>query len=328
MTVKNPSAKSDIMVVARDEIPAINTVEQDGKIQTLGELRDFQWNSHLKKFFPPNSEFSISWVRLQKDEVLPKHKHPIQTMMIFHRGSGEMLGDSPGPVQEGDVVVVPPGKEHGFVGGPDGLYAFSIQFGAGLYTNPEQPRVMFSHSKLAELKKYNEQCLEKLLQRPFFNLFIDGSLNDSKLLQRYINCMAVWSNVINTPLPIRTEAQYNVQQGFFDPMLESLVHWFAYQILVLDYAEKALIVHWVIEPMAQHYHDLVKAVFSGKMYKHQFDLHFRFADKLIFSEENLRDLSQAEYHRLKEVLILAWSALEAMLDRIFELMKEERHLAV
>ncbi len=312
------SPENDVAVVARDEIPAIHSIEQNGETHYLGEVRDFQWHDTLKEFFPPSSEFSISWVCLKKDEMLPKHTHPIQTMMVFYQGSGAMLGQNPRSVQEGDVVVVPTGSEHGFIGGPEGLYAFSIQFGSGLYTNPQQPRVLFSEGQkqLAVLKKYNEQCARKFVQRPFFTLLKDGSLEDPKKLEIFLNCMNTWLRIMDATWFSRRDDQ----SDFFDPVLESLVDWFSYQMLVLDYAEKAVIIYWVIELASRQYHALAKASVSAALYKKYFHQHFTLHAKCQpLDEVSLHNLSRHSYHRLKEIIILSWNTLEAMIDRVFEL---------
>src|SRR4051812_38816049 len=115
-----------IQVVKRDTIPPIREVEHDGKVHSLGELRDFRWSEELRSFMPEDSEFSVSWVKLESGEVLAAHTHPIQSMMVVYAGSGDLLGDLCRHIAEGDVVVVPKGRQHGFVAGPEGLFALSI----------------------------------------------------------------------------------------------------------------------------------------------------------------------------------------------------------
>lgn len=132
-----------IQVVKRGTIPPITSVEQDGEVHLLGELRDFRWSDRLREFMPDPEQLSVSWVVLKSGETLQTHVHPIQSMMVVYEGSGEMLGDLERPIARGDVIVVPAGRRHGFTGGAAGLHALSIQFGAGLYTAPEKPRVVF-----------------------------------------------------------------------------------------------------------------------------------------------------------------------------------------
>src|SRR5262245_26204901 len=123
--------EGDIQIVTKESIRALTRVEEDGKVYELGELRDLRWSEVLARFLGA-SPLSIAWVRLSAGEVLAEHRHPVQSLMVFHRGSGEMRGDIQRPINAGDVVVVPAGCEHGFVGGPEGLFGLSIQFGEGL----------------------------------------------------------------------------------------------------------------------------------------------------------------------------------------------------
>src|SRR5687767_1068807 len=152
-----------IQVVSRNAIPPIQSVEQDGVVHQLGELRDFRWNALLRDFMPASSGFSVSWVRLGYREVLEPHVHPIQSMMVFYAGSGTILGDLERSVAKDDVVIVPAGCKHGFIGGPNGLQALSIQFGEGLYTTPEKPRVEFvdPENSVNGLLAYNQRRIEE-----------------------------------------------------------------------------------------------------------------------------------------------------------------------
>jgi quercetin dioxygenase-like cupin family protein len=134
----------EMQVVKRETIPPITSVEHDGQVHVLGELRDFRWSERLREFMPDPEQLSVSWVVLQCGETLEAHVHPIQSMMVVYQGSGEMLGDLERAISQGDVIVVPAGQRHGFTGGASGLYALSIQFGASLYTTPERPRVVFA----------------------------------------------------------------------------------------------------------------------------------------------------------------------------------------
>jgi quercetin dioxygenase-like cupin family protein len=120
-----------IQVIPRDAIPPIQSAEREGVVQVRGELRDFRWNSLLREFMPASSRFSVSWVRLGYGEVLAPHAHVSQSMLVCYAGNGTILGDLEGPISKEDVVIVPAGSKHGFVGGPGGLQAILIRFGEG-----------------------------------------------------------------------------------------------------------------------------------------------------------------------------------------------------
>src|SRR5262245_52762286 len=112
-----PSMERTIQIVSRDAIPSIHEVNQGNDVHLLGELRDFRWSEPLRAFMPDASEFSVSWVGLVDGEVLQPHVHPIQSLMVVYSGSGEVMGDLCRPLSAGDIVVVPAGCVHGFVGG-------------------------------------------------------------------------------------------------------------------------------------------------------------------------------------------------------------------
>src|SRR4051812_25496464 len=146
-------------LVKREEVPAIHTVEQDGETHVIGEFRDFRWNDALRKFLEHAKEFSVSWAVLRHREVLKAHVHPIQSMMVVYAGAGEVFGDLCRPLRGGDVLVVPAGCSHGFVGGIESMCAVTIQLGRGFYTNPNKPRISFvdDENSLQALVAYNQK---------------------------------------------------------------------------------------------------------------------------------------------------------------------------
>jgi quercetin dioxygenase-like cupin family protein len=139
----NNTALEEVQVIARNNIPAIHSITQNGEVHHLGEVRDFQWHEVLKNFLPSNEMISFSWVRLKPGERLLPHAHPMKSMIILVKGSGRLTGQKNLPLQEGDIVITPPNCSHGFDSGEDGVYGFSIQFEEGIYTDPENARVKF-----------------------------------------------------------------------------------------------------------------------------------------------------------------------------------------
>lgn len=344
--------QQNVFVLNRDAIPAIHSVEQDDKQHDIGELRDFRWQAQLEQFMPPATDLSISWVALQHEQVLEPHTHPIQSMMIFYRGSGRMLGQKPQAVGEGDIVVVPSGCEHGFVGGPQGLYALSIQFGNGLYTRPDAPRVMFSDEGygLPQLVAHNRERLAEFRRKPLFELIQDGTLGDPKKRKTFLDALQIWVDGNQTLLfsrqascrdpsyePIffqhmleemgheklharREDAASRATSTLRDPALEAITAWFPYQMLLLDNIEKAAIIHLVIENASIAYHELAKPHLSRYVNTEYFDVHIE-ADggHAALGEELLRGQDARTYLRLKEVIDEAWDMLGAMTDRVVEL---------
>src|SRR6185312_5101589 len=88
---------------------------------------------------------SISWGYLEPGETLGVHVHPTESLIVVATGQGRILGDLEADITDGDVVLIPGGCRHGFVGaGAHGYWALSIQFeGSGLYEDPSRPRSRF-----------------------------------------------------------------------------------------------------------------------------------------------------------------------------------------
>jgi quercetin dioxygenase-like cupin family protein len=136
---------NEVLVVRRSDIPVIYEVEENGQRHTLGEHRDFRRHALLREHVPENARLAMSWVQLTPKQVLDPHLHPILSMIIICRGSGLLIGDRESVLNEGDIVVVGPGRLHGFVGGePAGFTALSVQFEQqGLYEDKDRALVSF-----------------------------------------------------------------------------------------------------------------------------------------------------------------------------------------
>lgn len=139
---KDNPALNEVQVIARNDIPAIHSITQDGVVHNLGELRDFQWHETLKDFMPSNKLLSFSWVHLKPGDSLAPHEHPMKGMIIIVKGSARLTGQKNLLLKEGDVVITPPWASHGFEAIEES-HGLSIQFEEGIYTDPENARVTF-----------------------------------------------------------------------------------------------------------------------------------------------------------------------------------------
>jgi mannose-6-phosphate isomerase-like protein (cupin superfamily) len=342
----------EIQVISRNAIPPIQSVETGGALHELGELRDFRWNDKLRDFMPSAARFSVSWVRLGPGEVLEPHVHPIQSLMVFYAGSGEMLGDAQRSLAKDDVVVVPAGCAHGFVGGPQGLFALSIQFGEGLYTALEKPRVVFTEEQqgLPALLAYNKKRLAEFEKRPLFDLLADGTLDDPKRRKIYLDALQTWvdgnqallfarqancidpkfSSVFLTHMQEemghdalhkdRADGILPSESQSRDALMEAITNFFTYQMYVLDNAEKAAVIHLVIENASIAYHTRATPALAKYVNDEYFDVHLENdADHAAMGEELVRDMAPRDYARLHEVVGEAWDMIGAMTDRLVEL---------
>ncbi len=326
----------DIRIVHREVIPLIQEVEQGGDVHVLGELRDFRWHEQLREFMPDAGEFSISWVQLEPDEVLQPHTHPIQTMLVIYAGSGRLLGDLRRPLRKGDIVVVPPGCAHGFAGGPDRLSGLSIQFGHGLYSNPESARVVFSGegSRFESTAAYNESRLEAYRQGSLFELLTDGTLDYPNKRAVHLDHLTRWlagyhravlafqaSSPRNNRLDASPSGQLAVEvaaaakRGGGDPLLEAFVDWFAHRMYVLDFHEKAAVLHLVLGQAVHSYFRQAAGVLEESDLAPLFD-----SDQAVDScLRVLRSQSPGAHARVRRILAEAWDIIRAMSERMVSL---------
>lgn len=213
-----PPQREEIKIVRRDEIPTLTTVVVDNVEQNLGILKDFRKHPDLLEFLPDDSRISLAWVSLKPLEVLESHVHPIKTMIIMCHGKGRIQGEIDAEFSDGDIVIIPSGCLHGFVGGgEDRFWALSVQFeGRGIYENPNEAQVKFAGDRPAVMPaKVGNQGLAKLLQRnkqfvedhkknPMFELVTSGRLADERLRNRFFDCVQVWSNFFQKTILARS----------------------------------------------------------------------------------------------------------------------------
>jgi quercetin dioxygenase-like cupin family protein len=334
-------------IVKRAAIPAITSVEHDGTHHALGELRDFRWSDELRAFMPDPSEFSVSWVALRHGETLAPHVHPIQSMMVVYKGSGQMLGDLVRSIAEGDVVVVPPGRLHGFTGGPEGLFALSIQFGEGLYTAPESPRVVFSdqESSLEALLRANAKRALGFVARPIFELLRDGTLEHAACFDAFASGIGIWRHGIRDLMLLRQvssgnpryEAAFRLAAGapgaegerprepsVRDPAIEAIAGWFSYQMYLLDDAEKAVLTHLVLASASSIFDERAAAALAHSKGRRLPSLAPVAARAQASAAELLQYESPRGYARLRGIVGEAWDMIEAMTDRVVSLTRAAR----
>jgi mannose-6-phosphate isomerase-like protein (cupin superfamily) len=142
------TTEKNVKIIHRNAIPALKSIEIGNNVHNLGLLLDFRKNRDLAAFLPEQGRFSLSWVRLKKEETLSAHAHPTVSMIIITEGEGVTMGDIQQPIAAGDIVIVSPHSKHGFTGkGKEGFWALSIQFeGLGLYEDPTRARVKFAQN--------------------------------------------------------------------------------------------------------------------------------------------------------------------------------------
>lgn len=333
---------NDVQIIKRAAIPAITSIEEAGEVHQLGELRDFSWSEPLKTFLGSGSGFSASWVQLAHEEVLKPHTHPVLSMMVFYAGAGQMIGDLSQPLGGDEVVVVPAGCLHGFVGGPPGLYALSIQFAGGLYSTPERPRVVFSRDEesLARLLELSQRRAQSFRTKPMFELLGSGTLASASKRRAFLEALRVWLDGMET-LSVSRYASCNdplFQPAFRehlltfiepgkarvstggskrDPALEALTHWFSHQMYVLDNAEKTAIVCLVVDKVNALLRSGVARAWGEPLAGELFGALGRDGDAaLARGVELLAHGTPAMYARWLELVAEAWDMADTVTERV------------
>jgi quercetin dioxygenase-like cupin family protein len=337
---------NEVAIIPRSAIPAISSVQHEGQEHQLGEVRDFQWHETLKNFLP-DLGYSFSWVRLKSGESLKPHVHPTKSMIIIVKGNGQLTGQKNQIFSEGDIIIVPPGCSHGFeCRDAEGFHALSIQFEGGLYTQPQMPRVEFTRESytLQKLLDYNQVRLKEFSNRPFFTMIENGTLDDAKKRQIYLDSLQIWTEGNQTLLFARqgTCHDENFRKVFLKHLQEEVGHddlyndrddhkektnfkdagmtaittWFLHQMFVLDNLEKAAIIHLVIESASDEYHTRAKPFLAKYINDKYFEAHAIDCDHIQMGVDLLDGYSAKTYRRLHEVIDKAWDMLNSMVDRV------------
>lgn len=343
--------ESVITLIPRADIPAIFEVEKEGKTVSLGELRDFKWHDYLKKFLPNDDSVSFSWVKLLPGEILRTHVHSTASMIICYKGEGEFIGDKNGLISEGDVVAVPANCQHGFIGrGLEGLWALSIQFGAGLYTDPTNARVTFieDNASFESMLAFNQSCIENFKQSRFLKMLTDGTLSNPAKRQRYVDALQIWSDYNQDLLfarqgtsgdsyfspiflqhmfeevghdRVHAERQENFESKSLieDPVIEAVAHWFICQMFRADNIVKTALIHLIIENGSDIYHKIARPVLNATVNDHYFELHEADTEHAKIALKLLNQLSPVQYKELHKILDKGWKMLACMTNRVCEL---------
>lgn len=325
-------------IVKRDAMPLIRSIDKDGVEHGLGEFRDFRWSDPLREFLPHMEEFSMSWASLAHREVLKAHTHPIQSMMVIYKGEGAVFGDLNRPLREGDVLVVPPGCSHGFVGGPPGLYAVTVQLGQGFYTvRDQQPRVAFIELEpsLKVLFQNNETRCAEFTKGNLFGLLVDGTLRNPDKRSALLDHVDVWLASVECMLASRRGlirnprylARYSGPRGRFSPsrtpnaVLSAMAGWFDYQMFVLDDPERAAVVHLVVERALTTYFESARSVQSQRPAEPLDGHDPEQSLPEVAMQTVLRKESTRTYDRLQNVIDEAWDMIGSLTDHLADLVR-------
>ena len=353
-------------VVHREDIPTLRTVVVDGVDQSLGILKDFGRHPEIAPFIPADARLAMAWVRLEPGECLETHIHPIESMIVVAQGHGRTAGDLDEDFAAGDVVLIPRGCHHGFMGAGDaGFWALSIQFEErGLYEDVENLLVLFDDDQPCEsegdgagraaisegrepatlelLMERNRLRVEQHLENPLLLLLGSGQLAQPEIRRRFLDVVQVWSTHFQRALFARSAFTDNVAYGdafrghlaeefghdqlladdrgghpttVWDPILDATASWFSARMLSADDADKAVLIHLVLEAGA----DVVSQLGAHETATGYFAAHENDDAHRAQGEELLSGLDERTYERLLEVHARGWDVLEVLSARMAHL---------
>jgi quercetin dioxygenase-like cupin family protein len=315
-------------------------------------VQDFHKHAQLAAFLPEYARLSLSWVRLLPGEILEPHRHPTQSMIIVCEGTGIVTGDCQGSLSAGDIVAVPSGALHGFIGSaPTGFWGLSLQFeGTGLYEDLEAPRVSFQRpaalasSPVDRLLQANKRYTDAYWSNPLIRLVQFLPLHDTPTKAALLDALQVWSDTFQRLVHVRVQcetdpvfqalAQAHLEEErghnlllaesrgkagktVYDPTLTALGEWFVDQMAILSGPERAVLVHLVLEASGEIFPQAARHAFPTSAY---FALHAEEdGGHVAQGYEVLRGLTGLDVQALEHVLDQGWQAMNALCTRIAEL---------
>jgi quercetin dioxygenase-like cupin family protein len=339
---------ASIALVRRDDLPTLCSVVVDGVAHALGMHKDFRRHPALAAILPEEARLSVAWVHLAAGERLAVHQHPVATMIVISEGTGQLVGDRTEDLAAGDVLAIPAGCRHGFVGGDGGYWALSIQFDEkGLYEDPSAARVSFEGDRspgLVELLRRNDAFARDHQNNPMFELVTGGHLADARVRSRFLDTVQVLSNAFHRLILLRgattEEPRFSVlfdrhlseeydhaarlaaDRGddlvqVWDPVLDATTSWFVAKMLTLDDAEKAVLVHLVLEVGSRVFTAVANPVVSSYGETDYFAIHEEAdADHERMVNAPLDGLEPLVYERLYVVQRQGWDMLNTLCARM------------
>lgn len=349
-------SKTNVQVVKRDDIPGITSILHENIQHNIGLLKDWHKHEALNAFIPEFARPSFSWTRLKKNESTESHVHPTNSLLILCEGEGEVKGDYHGVLEAGDVILIPAGCIHGFIGrGENGFWAISAQFeGNGLFEDPSSPRVFYNYQNYS-LTKHDTKDLDQLLieQKNYENAYYHNPLiklvTSDKMISpivktKLLEALNFWSDwfqtIIFTRAAFTSTSEFNTTAvehlkdelghnqllyklrkhqpiTLWDPILEATSAWFYQKMITASDAEKTLLMHFVLEGSASIFHTQALKQFPDSPH---FEVHSDLdEDHFQLGVDALKNAKQIDFSLLSQTLTHGWAMLNTLCARMAEL---------
>lgn len=230
--------------------------------------------------------------------------------------------------------------------GVDSRFAFGIVRIASL--RPKVVDAAVKTSSLEALLRRTQLRREAFLERPFFAVVRSEELDDEAKRRVFLACVRRFSINFQTLLFSRqalcTDPRYYtpflkhlneeighdqlLEQGGMpspidDTLFEAILGWFNFQMVALDNADKAALMHLVLEAAGDCIHRVIAARLRGQVDSPYFEEHSELDEShAMMGEEMLGGLEPATYARLALVVERGWNMMEAITDRVCQLLTE------
>ena len=201
---------------------------------------------------------------------------------------------------------------------------------------------------LRDLMDHNAVRIERFLNRRFFRMIEDGTLQDEQRRGTFLACLQRISREFQTIMLTRqafcrdpryyAAFRHHLEDEFGhdklmsqrpdsreikDTILDAILAWFAFQMVVLDNAEKAALMHLVLEAAGDHFTTRAAPVLGPHVPSGFFEIHAELDEgHAAMGEELLLNQHPASYERLKELVDEGWEMIYAMTGRMVSLVEE------
>jgi hypothetical protein len=192
------------------------------------------------------------------------------------------------------------------------------------------------------LLAHNQARLVEFRKHPFFRIVRDGTLADRTKLNIFLGCVKRFSINFQTLLFIRQGscsdpafqavflehlkgefghdelfAKENSVPPIHDTLLEAILGWLNYQMLVLDDAGKLALMHLVVETGGDYFYGTLAATPIGQLGAAYFEAHAELdPSHATLGLELLRGHGESTYARLGVVVDGAWDMVSEMMERV------------
>jgi quercetin dioxygenase-like cupin family protein len=327
---------------------SVHHITQSHLSKTNGATSNYLLNKNdafLK--FITQDQFSMEWIDFESNQTLNETIAIKNTLLAICSGEGKFASGRDFVVKAGDLLMIPIGCQYHLKNESNSLLKI-MRITFQMVDEPSGLDFQPAYSSLQELLTYNEARLKRHVEKPFFQLLTDGTLEEPKKRQMFLRCLYHWSQYFQRILFSRqaTAVDKPFQKVFLEHLKEEFGHdellateqsvlpirdsifqatssWFAYKMFTLDNVGKTAIIHLVLETSGEAFHTRAKHILSQSITTNYFHLHSEVDDDhAALGIELLKNQHPHIYSQLSELLEDAWNMFETMMDRISLLVRE------